>query len=201
MNKGVPMQKYFLFSILIIALLTSCASSANAQPQEKVEETATSIPQKVEATEEVVSKVPPADCPVTTADQSKKFLAPEPLEPIAPWKGLFWFGGEHLWTALHDDGVWTGLPYHEHGYTQKIMWWSSLYNLPDELEPALVVTAKRLDGDAPPLGFYDATNAMAKDIGEAMLTGVEFPTLGCWEVTGQYKKTSLTFVVWITAEE
>jgi hypothetical protein len=195
------MQKaYFLFSILIITLITSCASSANAQPQEKVEETATSIPQKIEATEESVSKVPPADCPVTIVSQSE-FQAPEPFSPNAPWKGLFWFGREHLWTALHDDGVWAGLPKHEHGYTQKIMWWSTLYNLPDEPEPALVVTAKRLDGDAPPLGFYGATNAMADDIGEAMLTGVEFPTLGCWEVRGEYKKTSLTFVVWIAPEE
>lgn len=195
------MQKYFLFSILIIASIMSCASNVNAQPQEKVEETATSILQEIEPTEESISKVPPADCPVTTIDQSKKFLAPEPLEPIAPWKGLFWYGTEHLWTALHDDGVWAGLPHHEHGYTQKIMWWSTLYDLPNELEPALVVTAKRLDDDAPPLGFYGATNAMADDIGEAMLTGVEFPTLGCWEVTGQYKKTSLSFVVWITSEE
>ena len=81
------------------------------------------------------------------------------------------------------------------------MWWSTLYNLPDEPQPELIVSAKRLDGDAPSLGFYGATNAMADDIGEAMLTGVEFPTLGCWEVTGQYKKTSLSFVVWITPEE
>ena len=49
----------------------------------------------------------------------------------------------------------------------------------------------------PALRFYGATNAMADDIGEAMLTGVEFPTLGCWEVTGQYKKTELSFVIWV----
>ncbi len=72
-----------------------------------------------------------------------------------------------------------------------------MYSLPDEPQPALVVTGRRLDAEAPALRFYGATNAMADDIGEAMLTGVEFPTLGCWEVQGQYKKTSLTFVVWI----
>jgi hypothetical protein len=38
---------------------------------------------------------------------------------------------------------------------------------------------------------------MADDTGEAMLTGVEFPTLGCWEVSAEYKKSELTFVVWI----
>src|SRR5690606_24984425 len=110
--------------------------------------------------------------------KQSKFQAPEPLEPVTPWEGLFWYGSEHLWTVLHDDGVWTGLSKHEHGYTQKIMRWSTLYDLPNELEPDLVVIAKRLDDDAPPLGFYGATNAMADDIEEAMLTGVDFPTLG-----------------------
>jgi hypothetical protein len=77
------------------------------------------------------------------------------------------------------------------------MWWSSLYDLPKELEPALVVTGRRLDGDSPPLRFYGATNAMADDIGDAMLTGVDFPTLGCWEVKGEYKGNELTFTVWV----
>ncbi len=145
---------------------------------------------------ETSASIPPANCPVTTTGISV-FEAPAPHSPKAPWPGIFWFGSEHLWTALHENGVWGSLPKSPDGYTQKIMWWSSLYSLPDELQPALVVTGRRLDAEAPALRFYGATNAMADDIGEAMLTGVEFPTLGCWEVQGQYKKTSLTFVVWI----
>ncbi|HZM23014.1 MAG TPA: hypothetical protein VFC02_14795, partial [Anaerolineales bacterium] len=104
---------------------------------------------------------------------------------------------EHLWTALNTDGVWSKLPENSDGYGQKIMWWSSLYSLKDELEPELVVSGKRLDGEAEPLRFYGATNAMADDIGEAMLTGVEIPTLGCWEITGQYKESEISFVVWV----
>ena len=155
---------------------------------------APALTQTVEA--EIASRIPPKDCAVTVAGKPA-FEAPEPYSAIAPWEGISWFGSDHLWTALHNDGVWWGLPLNSDGYTQKIMWWSSLYSLPDEPEPALVVTGRRLDGEAPALRFYGATNAMAKDIGEAMLTGVEFPTLGCWEVRGEYKKTSLTFVVWI----
>jgi hypothetical protein len=30
-----------------------------------------------------------------------------------------------------------------------------------------------------------------------MVTGVNFPTLGCWEVTGDYHGDNLTFVVWV----
>ena len=145
---------------------------------------------------EVASLIPPKDCPVTTS-ANISFKAPEPFSPIAPWKGIFWYGSEHLWTALNTDGVWSKLPENSDGYGQKIMWWSSLYSLKDELEPELVVSGKRLDGEAEPLRFYGATNAMADEIGEAMLTGVEIPTLGCWEITGQYKESEISFVVWV----
>jgi len=145
---------------------------------------------------EVASLIPPKDCPVTTS-ANVSFKAPEPFSPIAPWEGIFWYGSEHLWTALNTDGVWSKLPENSDGYGQKIMWWSSLYSLKDELEPELVVSGRRLDGEAEPLRFYGATNAMADDIGEAMLTGVEIPTLGCWEITGQYKESEISFVVWV----
>lgn len=195
-------KTYFTLSILILALLL--AGCANLQPEEAraLEEYRTptdvpappAAPQTAEA--ETASKIPPADCPVTTLAKPT-FQAPEPYSPSAPWEGIFWFGSEHLWTALPNDGVWAELPLNPDGYTQKIFWWSDLYSLPDELEPALVVSGRRLDAEASPLKTYGATNAFAGDIGEAMLTGVDFPTLGCWEVTGQYKKTGLTFVVWI----
>lgn len=194
-----------LFFALSIPILTSVlAGCANLQPQEaKALEDyrmPTDIPAPIEMTQtveaEVVSKTPPKDCPVTIKKEPV-FEAPKPFFPSAPWEGIFWFGSDHLWTALHNDGVWAGLPLNPDGYTQKIMWWSSLYDLPNEPEPALVVTGRRLDADSPPLRFYGATNAMADDIGDAMLTGVEFPTLGCWEVTGQYKKAELTFVAWL----
>lgn len=193
---------YFTLSILIlISVIIGCADT---QPQEaKALEDyrmATDVPSPVELTQtveaDIAAKTPPNDCPVTTSS-NQNFEAPEPYSPVAPWGGIFWFGSKHLWTALHNDGVWAGLPLNPDGYTQKIMWWSRLYYLPNEPEPELVVTGRRLDADAPALRFYGATNAFADDIGDAMLTGVEFPTLGCWEVTGQYKKTGLTFVVWI----
>ncbi len=78
------------------------------------------------------------------------------------------------------------------------MWWSSLYSLKDELEPALVVMSHRLDTKAEALRFYGATNALAYDIAETILPDVEFLTEGCCEITGQYKKSELTFVVWIS---
>jgi hypothetical protein len=191
---------YFTLSVLILAaLIESCAPRGEAKTLEEYRmptdiPSASSLTQTVQT--EVASLIPPKNCPVTTSENIS-FKAPEPFSPTAPWPGIFWYGSEHLWTALNTDGVWSKLPENPDGYGQKIMWWSSLYSLKDELEPALVVSGKRLDGEADPLRFYGATNAMADDIGEAMLTGVEIPTLGCWEITGQYKKSEISFVVWV----
>jgi hypothetical protein len=188
-DKGDNMQKlYFAFQMLVLASLSvGCVGNAIAQSQ-KVIPTATT---------EVISKIPPADCPVTTAKGSLSFEAPAPYSPSAPWDGIFWFGSNHLWTALNANGVWSNLPLNPGGYTQKIMWWSDLYSLKDELEPELVVTGEWLDAKAPLVKVSRATNAYASDIGDAMLVGVDFPTLGCWQITGQYKGTELSFVVWI----
>jgi len=195
------MQKsYFLLSILIfVSFLVGCAPGVKLKTLEDYR-MPTVVPAASELTAtaqaEAAALIPPADCPVTTAE-NVSFKAPEPFSPTAPWDGIFWYGTEGLWTALHTDGVWARLPKTSDGYTQKIMWWSDSYVLKDELEPALVVSGQRLDAKAEPLRFYGATNAMADDIGDAMLTGVEFPTLGCWEVRGEYKKSELTFVIWI----
>lgn len=190
------MQKQKLLRLIFgLALFTAaCASKPLVEPT-KISPTST-VEKFIDVKSMAVKDVASPGCPVTLPVEPL-FKAPEPLSPDAPWHGIFWFGTEHLWTALQTNGVWEGLPKNPDGYTQKIMWWSNLFSLKDELEPALVVFGRRLDEEAPPLKFYGATNAMADDIGEAMLTGVDFPTAGCWEITGQYKKTGLTFVVWI----
>ena len=191
----------FLSTLIVTSLLVGCSSLTRAKTLEDYR-MPTDIPTTTELTvtaqTEMAASLPPEDCSVTTATKNVAFTAPDPYSPDAPWDdGFFWFGTKGLWTALHMDGVWKGLPDNPHGYTQKIMWWSKLFVLEDEPEPALVVTGRRLDAEVPPLQFYGATNAMAGDIKTAMLTGVDFPTLGCWEVTGEYKKSQLTFVVWI----
>lgn len=181
--------------MLMAVLVVNCASPAQSLQDGP---TPTSAPKSTEALQpEVVSSSPPAECPVTTAAKQASFQAPKPYSPDAPWGGMFWYGTDNLWTALPTDGVWAALPNNPEGYTQKIFWWSDLYVLKDELEPALEVTGRRLDAEAPPLKTYGATNASASDIGDAMLTGVDFPTLGCWEVTGRYRESELTFVVWV----
>ena len=57
----------------------------------------------------------------------------------------------------------------------------------------------RTDGPAKPLTASTVTSASATDIGSAMLVGIDIPAAGCWEITGQYKGTTLSFVVWVAA--
>jgi len=191
--------RFLQLIVIMLVLLAGCASANTSRSIEDYR-----MPTDVPTTEELTATVqaridastPPKDCPITTPGKAT-FQAPKPYSTDAPWEGIFWYGTEGLWTALHTNGVWDGLPHNPTGYTQKIMWWSESYVLKDELQPALTVTGRRLDAEAHPLITYGATNAYAEDIGDAMLTGVDFPTLGCWEITGRYRKSELKFVVWI----
>lgn len=144
---------------------------------------------------ETLPKDAPLDCPLTLP-QYPAFVPPEPYAELG-FKGFYWHGSNFLWTSLPENGVWANLPHNPEGLTQKTFWWSDLFFLRDELEPALVVTGERLDAKAPSFAFNDATSASATDIGSAMLIGIDIPTPGCWEITGMYKKTILSFVVWV----
>jgi len=67
---------------------------------------------------------------------------------------------------------------------------------------ALGVTARRLDSYAEPVKASRATNAQnERDIHHAMLVGLIIPTSGCWELTGEYKGETLSYVVWAPATE
>ena len=195
---------YFTLSIMVLAsLLVGCAPSTNVQAQEvnAVENSApTELPEQSQSADtsnsETVPHDAPASCPVTVP-QVPPFIAPEPYSPNGPFPEWFWYGSNALWTAIPKDALWYALPHNPEGYTQKVFWWREGYIWNEEPEPNLVVTGERLDAKAPPLIASKATNAYASDIGSAMLVGVDFPTLGCWKITGQYKKSSLEFVVWV----
>ena len=195
---------YSLLSVLILAsLLGGCASSANTQSKEIKAAESSNVPADLpeesnsadSARSEIVSKDPPADC-LLTVPQQPAFTPPAPYSDLG-FKGEFWYGSNSLWTAVPQNGIWSSLPHNPEGYTQKVFWWREGYVWTDEPQPDLTVIGERLDAPAPPLNVSKATNAYADDIGSAMLVGVDFPTPGCWKITGQYKKSELSFVVWV----
>ncbi len=109
-----------------------------------------------------------------------------------------WYGSESLAVLLKSDGVWKGMG-SEHNYRDKLSWWSYGYDGSLEPRPELVVTGKRLDADVPPAIVSEATNAYVG--GWTMLVLVEFPSIGCWEITGSYRGQTLSFVVEVGSDD
>ena len=138
-----------------------------------------------------------AACSITRAPQPP-FIPPAPYSIQAPG-GDFWYGSPALWTAIAHSGTWPGLPYESGSYVQKVFWWRDGYDWRSEPSPQLSVRGVRIGGPAKPLEASAATNAFGTDIGSSMLVLIHIPTSGCWHITGQYKETSLSFVVWVPA--
>ena len=183
-------------------LLTGCAPNVVAQPADVMalaNPTSTEFTGKPtsisSSTTEVVPHDPPPTCPVTIP-RNPPFVPPSPYDSLG-FEGTFWYGSNSLWTAVDYDGAWSGLPYSQNGYSQKVFWWRAGYVWNEEPEPDLIVIGERLDAPAPQLVGSKGTNAYASDIGSAMLVGVDFPTLGCWKITGKYADTELSFVIWV----
>jgi len=123
-------------------------------------------------------------CPVTTAPASP-FVPPAPYRAIPP-PGLFWYGTNGLWTWLPTEGVWRSL-------TNKLFLWQEGYDVHKEPEPDIIVVLRRLDANMPLVASRGGTNAHLDD-GWLMLTGLTFPSEGCWEITTYHAGHTLTFV-------
>lgn len=71
--------------------------------------------------------------------------------------------------------------------TLKWAWWRYVPGEP-------TIGGRRLDGDAKPL-FSEVLDGYG-DSG-FQVSGITFPTEGCWEITGWVGTERLTFVVWV----
>jgi len=146
-----------------------------------------------------MSRGVPKTCPVSKPPV-RPFVPPSPY-PGKTGPDSFWFGTVRLWTSLPADGTWRGLPHYtpsDPTFRQKLFFWRQGYSLGSELRPHLTVTGRRLDTTAPPLAADEANAGWQDDTEHPfVVTGVNFPTLGCWEVTGDYHGDRLTFVVWV----
>ena len=207
------MQRWYLYSPIVILalLLVACNAYGDSQPVGALAAQPSAIAQDIDPTASpeafikptataaidstIVSNNPPDTCPIT-APPNPPLTPPSPYL-VSPGAGYFLYGTDALWTAVPGNGVWSALPHNPEGYTQKVFWWRQGYSWTEEPEPQLTVTGRRLDAPAPPLNVSRATNAFAEDIGSAMLVGVDFPTLGCWEISGRYADAELSFVVWV----
>ncbi len=171
------MRKKRLSTIVIVmsVFASACAARSGASPS------------SADSVMPSPSAATAADCRPTEARAA--FVPPPPFakQPAAVHDSR-WFGTPSLWTMLRPGDKPDGL-------SQKLFWWSADWAPDTEPNPAITVVARRLDGTAS-LAAGPGTNATS-DFGTAMLVGVQFPTGGCWEVTGRYRGSSLSYVEWV----
>lgn len=144
------------------------------------------------------TSLPPSTCPVTRPP-SPPFVPPSPY-PAEPDPYSFWYGTGKLWTALPLDGTWQGLPHYTPDapeYRQKTFWWRQGYHWLSEPNPRLVIRGRRLDSPAVFVTTCVSNGFREQDLRSFMVAGIDIPTLGCWEITGQYGDDKLSYVIWV----
>jgi hypothetical protein len=116
-----------------------------------------------------------------------------PGRAVRPRSALFGWADSHGNGKLWVGGLWPhGVIVARAGFIQpdgsvdmKFGWWRKAAG-------ALTITGRRLDAPAPPLAA-----GVPSGYGDTgfQVSGVYFPTEGCWQVTGTVASTSLTFVI------
>ena len=126
---------------------------------------------------------PGEPCPVTEPNGS--------MPPLKPGERVSanHHGDGNLWTSLWSAGKVVFEPggpgvVDEHGLAMKWVWWLA------DTSGQLQVEGRRLDAAGPPLEVIPPYGG--KD--HLWNTGLLFPTVGCWEVTGRAGDATLTFV-------
>ena len=135
-----------------------------------------------------------SECPVTVGTDKL-------LEPDSPNI----YGSEALAVALPVDGTWP-VTAPKARIAVKLFWRSAGYR--PGMEQNLQVEIVNLHGGPNDAVVKDTTsaNSVPEDLeaaqfddewldGWLMLTGIDFPSPGCWKITGNYLGQSLTFVV------
>jgi hypothetical protein len=134
------------------------------------------------------------ECPVTLG--TDKLLVPNSRNE---------YGSEALAVALPADGTW-GVTGPNARIAVKLFWRSAGFR--PGMEQFLNVEIVNLHGGLNDAVVKDTTNANSarEDYEKAqyddewqdgwlMLTGIDFPSPGCWKITGEYLGQSLSFVV------
>jgi hypothetical protein len=119
-------------------------------------------------------------CPITHPNQS---------QPPGPTFGSQFEGNGSLWVGLWKPNVVVWPPDPDGVIRIKFGWWRAVTG-------KLEINGRRVDGAAPSLTAdipdgYGGTGFQA--------TTINFPTAGCWRVTGSVANTSLTFITLVLA--
>jgi hypothetical protein len=180
-------MKCRVFPLAIISLFAAICFVALQTPYS----TQASLASVSQQLQDRVRNEAPEACPVTKPP-AQPFVPPPPY-----WTDHgpddFWYGTESLWTHLGAQGTWhlEG----KSGYRTKLTYWRRGFDWRREPEPKLIVIAKRLDREAPPVAADPAHAVFVTTERPGMMTGIDIPSTGCWELTAQYGGHRLSFVV------
>jgi hypothetical protein len=120
----------------------------------------------------------------------------QPDHTLSSTASHHWHGSNELAALIPADGQWAGMG-PDRNYFDKFWWWRIGYVARgEEAQPDLTISATRTDGQALKVLITDATSGYGENW-DAMLVGMEFPTEGCWKVTGSYQghELQMTFRV------
>ncbi len=181
-----------VFPLAIISLLTTICFVALQTPDSTQAALASAAQQTAGPRAEKVSEA----CPVTKPP-AQPFVPPPPYWTDHGPDG-FWYGTESLWTLLGVQGTWnihSNVLEGKGSYRTKLTYWRRGFDWRKEPEPELFVIAKRLDREAPPVAADPAHAVFVTTERPGMMTGIDIPSTGCWELTARYRGDRLSFVV------
>ena len=133
------------------------------------------------------------NCPITQPPD-RPFVAPASYPSAG--SGEFLCGTPALWAVVERE-------WQLHGFAgQKLPYFRQGYELKER--PRLTVVARRLDGKAA-LVWNGLAGGGVDSSGAFMVTGIDIPSAGCWEIGAQYVDTShdihtvqtLSYTVWV----
>jgi hypothetical protein len=140
-------------------------------------------------------------CPIVSSAECLTTLPPYPaFVPPAPFFTTstdVWYGTDSLWTQLWVNSTWHLENNVGKGkfYRAKLGFGRKEYDRLTVPLPKLIVAAKKLDSEAP---LVFGKHASVWSVGNntlAMTALIDIPTIGCWEITGQYRGQAVSFVV------
>jgi hypothetical protein len=125
----------------------------------------------------------PASCPVTVPRQAR-----QPAGANDAGGGLRWYGNGAVWVLLSVSGV-LGADPQQRPWASKVPWWRSVPGVLTIHARPVGTRAAGFHADIP--SGYDPTGFQP--------SGLYWPRLGCWQVTGTLAGRALTFTVWVKA--
>lgn len=202
---GWSMTAVVLVAILGGVLLSSSPDPGSAADPQLTTTTVTTTTTTTPTTTTTMAREPAPppigvnrdECPITFPDDAPFTPATEiPEGPPASFQAT-WYGTPELRTFVYDTGqIWEGLPANATGsLTQKTFWWSVDYVSSIEI-PDINVTAEYLDA-GPTIEASRITSGGNAELGIFMIAGFDFPQVGCWGVTAEYRGATVSYVAWV----